>query len=34
LTRFYGITPLDIEQMTMREVNEYVTQMDEALADN
>lgn len=30
LTQFYRLTPMDIEQMTYREVAEYLTQMDEA----
>lgn len=33
LTKFYGILPPDIELMTLREVLEYLRQMDEALAD-
>lgn len=32
LTRFYGLRPADIEAMTLREVSEYVTQMEQALA--
>lgn len=32
LTKFYGLTPADIEAMTYREVSEYVTQMQQALA--
>jgi hypothetical protein len=27
LTRFYRLTPMDVERMTFREVSEYVTQM-------
>jgi len=34
LTRFYGIKPTDIDGMTLREVSEYLTQMDEALAED
>lgn len=28
LTRFYGLTPPDIDAMTPREVSEYLTQME------
>lgn len=33
LTRFYGLKPPDLEQMTLREVSEYVTQLDQNLAE-
>ena len=29
LTHFYGLTPRDVEDMSLREVDEYLTQMDE-----
>lgn len=32
LTKFYGIKPPDVEQMTLREIVEYQRQMDEWLA--
>lgn len=28
LTKFYGITPPDVDAMSLREVSEYLTQMD------
>jgi len=35
LTKFYpGITPAVIDTMTLREVSEYLVQMDKALASN
>lgn len=30
LTKFYGLTPDDIDRMTLREVSEYLTQMQQA----
>lgn len=33
LTRFYGLTPADIDAMTRNEVNEYLIQMDRALQE-
>lgn len=35
LTRFYfgAIHPLNVEQFTIREISEYVVQMDKALAE-
>lgn len=33
LTRFYGLTPADIDEMTGREISEYLVQMDQALAE-
>jgi len=30
LTQFYGITPMDVERMTLREVSEYLSQMQKA----
>ncbi len=30
LTRFYGLTPMDLDQMSLREVSEYVNQMHQA----
>lgn len=27
MTRFYGLKPWDIDQMTLREINEYRTQL-------
>lgn len=30
LTRFYSLTPMDIDRMSLREVSEYVTQMNRA----
>lgn len=32
LTQFYGLTPMDIDEMTYGEVSEYVTQMEKAEA--
>lgn len=32
LTQFYRLTPMDIDQMSLREITEYVTQMNEAKA--
>lgn len=29
MTQFYGITPMDVEHMTFREVSEYLAQMAE-----
>lgn len=29
LTRFYGLRPEDIDRMTLREVSEYVTQLEQ-----
>lgn len=33
LTQFYGLKPWDLERMTLREISEYVTQMDRARAE-
>lgn len=35
LTRFYygAIHPLNVEQLSLREISEYLTQMDRAQAD-
>ena len=33
LTRFYGLTPTDLDRMTLREVSEYRVQMNKAQAD-
>ena len=33
LTRFYGITPPDLERMTFREIDEYLSQMRQAQRD-
>jgi hypothetical protein len=33
LTRFYGLTPMDVEQMTLNEVDEYLTYMAQATQD-
>jgi hypothetical protein len=33
LTKFYGLRPWDLERMTLREVSEYLTQMDRAQAE-
>lgn len=30
LTKFYGITPMDVDRMTLREVSEYVAQLAKA----
>jgi len=30
LTQFYGLTPMDVDAMTLREVSEYLTQMHKA----
>lgn len=30
LTRFYGLRPQDFDDMTVREISEYVTQMEQA----
>jgi hypothetical protein len=32
LTKFYGLTPSDIDAMTLREVLEYTRQLDEYIA--
>lgn len=32
LTKFYGLTPADFDEMTRREVSEYLTQMYDALS--
>jgi len=28
LTKFYGLTPVDVDAMTGREISEYLVQMD------
>jgi hypothetical protein len=33
LTRFYGLTPADLDGMTFREISEYQTQMYRALSE-
>jgi hypothetical protein len=33
LTQFYGLRPADFDEMSLREVSEYVVQMEQALAD-
>lgn len=33
LTKFYGLTPADIDAMTRNEVAEYLVQMDRALSE-
>lgn len=33
LTHFYGLRPSDIDSMTLREVSEYVVQMERAQAE-
>ena len=33
LTKFYGLTPADIDRMTYREVGEYLVQMQQAQAE-
>ena len=32
-TRFYGLKPADFDDMTLREISEYRTQMQKARAD-
>lgn len=34
LTRFYGIKPRDIDEMTLREVQEYVLAFEKYIADH
>jgi hypothetical protein len=33
LTKFYGLTPMDVDQMTFREVSEYRVQMMRAQSE-
>lgn len=33
LTQFYGIKPADIDTMTLREISEYVTQLQKHQAE-
>lgn len=33
LTKFYGLKPWDLDRMQLREISEYVTQLDRHLAE-
>jgi hypothetical protein len=33
LTKFYGLKPADIDEMTFREVSEYRSQMQQSIAE-